>query len=143
MKWIVDPRGKKTEFGYDNFGDLRKVTDPLGTTTPDPNDHVTQFEYDPMGRRTAVIDQLAHRTETQYDVRGRVRVERRFDALRQLELDQRGRPVRTHFADRAVGKTLDAHALGRAGEPRRVAGLRAHHLDRQDGPAGKQPSPAA
>lgn len=74
LKSIQDPRGKLTSFTYDPAtGDLLTSTDPLGNATPgDPNDHVTHFEHDALGRRTAVVDPMDHRTETAYNTRGQV-----------------------------------------------------------------------
>lgn len=78
LETLTDPRSKVTAFTYEPVGDLRTLTDPLGTPTPDPDDHVTTFEYDALGRRTAAIDPLGQRTETDYDTLGRVAKVRRF-----------------------------------------------------------------
>ena len=85
LEWVTDARGKRTQFTYDTRGDLVAVTDPLGTSTPDPNDHVTRFEYDDFGRRTAVVNPLGHRTETLYDAPGNVRRVRQFDGTRPID----------------------------------------------------------
>jgi RHS repeat-associated protein len=85
LEWITDPRGYRTRFEYNSFGDVERITGPLGDSTPDPNDHVTRFEYDDFGRRTAVVDPMLKRTETTYDGRGRVTRRRQFDGTRPID----------------------------------------------------------
>ena len=43
-----------TSYGYDAQGNLVNVTDALGTSLGDPN-HTTTYQYDMLGRRTAVL----------------------------------------------------------------------------------------
>ena len=54
---MVSPRGNAagsnpasftTSYGYDAFGDLTKITDPMG--------HVTTFGFDPNRNRTSLTD---------------------------------------------------------------------------------------
>lgn len=100
IETITDPRGKVTSFAYYPTGDLETVTDPLGAGTPDPTDHTTTFEYDALGRRTAVIDPLSHRTETTYNSRGQAVRTRQFDGTRALDTivtyDRGGRRTRVN-----------------------------------------------
>jgi YD repeat-containing protein len=40
------PEGRRWTFSYTNEGDLASMVDPLGNTTPDPNDFKTSYTYD-------------------------------------------------------------------------------------------------
>ncbi|WP_431897990.1 DNRLRE domain-containing protein [Nonomuraea sp. bgisy101] len=53
----TSPEGRKWAFGYDDKGNLKTVTDPLGvaSTTVD-GDYTTTYEYDPVGQLTKAID---------------------------------------------------------------------------------------
>src|SRR5262249_32115608 len=44
---VVDPFGKRTEYGYDAAGRKTSMKDALG--------HVTRYEYDPVGNMTKII----------------------------------------------------------------------------------------
>ena len=90
---VTNPQGESTDFTYDVAGNLLTETDALGnvtsysydglyrltsTTRPDPDGGgsqiaaVTQYEYDLLGRQTAVIDPLNNRTEFVFDSLGRL-----------------------------------------------------------------------
>ena len=50
-----------TYYGYDSNGNLKYVTDPLGSGPADPA-HTTWYYYDALNRQTCVIDALADKT---------------------------------------------------------------------------------
>ncbi|MGW5472148.1 golvesin C-terminal-like domain-containing protein [Streptomyces chartreusis] len=53
----TSPEGRAWQFGYDNFGNLKSVTDPKGVaTTSVPDDYRTDYEYDSYGQLTKAID---------------------------------------------------------------------------------------
>ncbi|MGA5870465.1 DNRLRE domain-containing protein [Streptomyces cinereoruber] len=53
----TSPEGRKWQFGYDAFGNLKSVTDPKGVaTTAVPNDYTTSYEYDSYGQLTRATD---------------------------------------------------------------------------------------
>ncbi|MFE5909133.1 DNRLRE domain-containing protein [Streptomyces wedmorensis] len=53
----TSPEGRKWQFGYDQFGNLKTVTDPEGVaTTSVTGDYTTSYEYDTHGQLTKVID---------------------------------------------------------------------------------------
>ncbi|MEU6304790.1 DNRLRE domain-containing protein [Streptomyces chartreusis] len=53
----TSPEGRKWQFGYDTFGNLKTVTDPKGVaTTSVPDDYTTKYEYDVHGQLTKAID---------------------------------------------------------------------------------------
>ncbi|MEU4065656.1 DNRLRE domain-containing protein [Streptomyces wedmorensis] len=53
----TSPEGRKWQFGYDQFGNLKTVTDPEGVaTTSVAGDYTTSYEYDTHGQLTKVID---------------------------------------------------------------------------------------
>ncbi|MCA9130422.1 MAG: RHS repeat protein, partial [Planctomycetales bacterium] len=71
-------------YGYNDGGDLIRMTDPLGHTTRyeydvrgrriqaiDPDGGITSFEYDPDNNLIALTDAVGNRTEFTYDARSR------------------------------------------------------------------------
>ncbi|MGW4166799.1 golvesin C-terminal-like domain-containing protein [Streptomyces chartreusis] len=53
----TSPEGRKWQFGYDSFGNLKTVTDPKGVaTTSVPDDYTTKYEYDSYGQLTKATD---------------------------------------------------------------------------------------
>ncbi|MEV6247177.1 DNRLRE domain-containing protein [Streptomyces sp. NPDC051742] len=53
----TSPEGRKWQFGYDTFGNLKTVTDPKGVaTTSVTGDYTTSYEYDAYGQLTKTID---------------------------------------------------------------------------------------
>ncbi|HET6353114.1 DNRLRE domain-containing protein [Streptomyces sp.] len=90
----TSPEGRKWQFGYDAFGNLKSVTDPKGVATSTVDDYTTKYEYDSFGQQTkstdangnattfseydavgypsTITDPEAHATKTVYDVRGNV-----------------------------------------------------------------------
>ncbi|MFG2334775.1 DNA/RNA non-specific endonuclease, partial [Streptomyces sp. NPDC048604] len=52
----TSPEGRKWQFGYDTFGNLKTVTDPKGVATPTANDYTSTYEYDAYGQMTKAID---------------------------------------------------------------------------------------
>ncbi|MEU4731229.1 DNRLRE domain-containing protein [Streptomyces sp. NPDC023588] len=53
----TSPEGRTSQFGYDAFGNLKKVTDPKGVaTTSVPDDYTTTYEYDAYGELTKATD---------------------------------------------------------------------------------------
>ncbi|WP_256341731.1 DNRLRE domain-containing protein [Streptomyces sp. TLI_105] len=52
----TSPEGRKWQFGYDSFGNLKTVTDPKGVATATAGDYTTSYEYDAYGQMTKAID---------------------------------------------------------------------------------------
>ncbi|MEU1894836.1 DNRLRE domain-containing protein [Streptomyces pristinaespiralis] len=52
----TSPEGRKWQFGYDSFGNLKTVTDPKGVSTTTTGDYTTSYEYDSYGQLTKAID---------------------------------------------------------------------------------------
>ncbi|MFF4088869.1 DNRLRE domain-containing protein [Streptomyces nigra] len=53
----TSPEGRKWQFGYDSFGNLKTVVDPKGVaTTSVPDDYTTKYEYDAYGQQTKATD---------------------------------------------------------------------------------------
>ncbi|WP_234322209.1 DNRLRE domain-containing protein [Streptomyces sp. NRRL B-24720] len=57
----TSPEGRKWQFGYDSFGNLKTVTDPKGVaTTGTAGDYTTSYEYDAYGQQTKGTDANGH-----------------------------------------------------------------------------------
>ncbi|WP_244258455.1 DNRLRE domain-containing protein [Streptomyces sp. Tu 2975] len=123
----TSPEGRKWQFGYDSFGNLKSVTDPKGVATSTADDYTTTYEYNAYGQMTKAIDAngnpttnsdfgptgypatiadaLGKATSFVYDERGQVREV--TDALGKKttqEYDAFGRPtVKTVPKDQAAG----------------------------------------
>ncbi|MFJ9575462.1 DNRLRE domain-containing protein [Streptomyces sp. NPDC101191] len=52
----TSPEGRKWQFGYDTFGNLKTVTDPKGVATSTAGDYTTSYEYDTYGNLTRATD---------------------------------------------------------------------------------------
>ncbi len=52
----TSPEGRKWQFGYDAYGNLKTVTDPKGVSTATAGDYTTSYEYDAHGQLTKAID---------------------------------------------------------------------------------------
>ncbi|MFK4150732.1 DNRLRE domain-containing protein [Streptomyces fungicidicus] len=53
----TSPEGRAWQFGYDDFGNLKTVTDPKGVaTTTVPDDYTTTYEYNSYGQLTKAVD---------------------------------------------------------------------------------------
>ncbi|MFE5026856.1 DNRLRE domain-containing protein [Streptomyces sp. NPDC056656] len=52
----TSPEGRKWQFGYDSFGNLKTVTDPKGVSTATADDYTTKYEYDAYGELTKATD---------------------------------------------------------------------------------------
>ncbi|UYQ63982.1 DNRLRE domain-containing protein [Streptomyces peucetius] len=52
----TSPEGRKWQFGYDTFGNLKTVTDPKGVATTTTGDYTTSYEYDAYGQMTKTTD---------------------------------------------------------------------------------------
>ncbi|WP_116641141.1 DNRLRE domain-containing protein, partial [Streptomyces scopuliridis] len=50
------PEGRKWQFGYDSFGNIKTVTDPKGVATPTAGDYTTSYEYNSYGQLTKATD---------------------------------------------------------------------------------------
>lgn len=48
--------GRKWQFGYDTFGNLKTVTDPKGVATSTAGDYTTTYTYDTYGQLTKATD---------------------------------------------------------------------------------------
>ncbi|WP_372345906.1 DNRLRE domain-containing protein [Streptomyces sp. KL116D] len=126
----TSPEGRKWQFGYDAFGNLKTVTDPKGVATSTAGDYTTSYEYDgygeltkatdanghasvnsdfgPAGYPATITDALQKSTSFVYDERGQVREV--TDALGKKTTqtyDVYGRPrVRTVPKDQARGEYI-------------------------------------
>ncbi|WP_442818795.1 golvesin C-terminal-like domain-containing protein [Streptomyces sp. NBC_01320] len=113
----TSPEGRKWQFGYDSFGNLKTVTDPKGVaTTAVPDDYTTTYVYDAYGQLTKatdangnpttnsdfsptgypakITDALNKSTAYVYDVRGQVReVTDAFGKKTTQTYDTFGRPM--------------------------------------------------
>ncbi|MGV9625460.1 LamG-like jellyroll fold domain-containing protein [Streptomyces sp. NPDC003487] len=77
---VIDPLGRTTHYGYDQFGQLTSKTDPVATpsaalaegpmATVDGGG-VTHFTWTPTGQQLSVTDPTGARTEATYDELGR------------------------------------------------------------------------
>ncbi|MFC9613213.1 DNRLRE domain-containing protein [Streptomyces sp. NPDC056938] len=56
----TSPEGRKWQFGYDSFGNLKTVTDPKGVSTATAGDYTTSYEYDSYGELTKTTDANSH-----------------------------------------------------------------------------------
>ncbi|MFV5997498.1 DNRLRE domain-containing protein [Streptomyces sp. NPDC056231] len=52
----TSPEGRKWQFGYDSFGNLKTVTDPKGVSTAAAGDYTTSYEYNSYGQLTKATD---------------------------------------------------------------------------------------
>ncbi|WP_142173637.1 DNRLRE domain-containing protein [Streptomyces sp. SLBN-134] len=52
----ASPEGRAWQFGYDDFGNLKTVTDPKGVATATVDDYTTTYEYDAHGQLTKAVD---------------------------------------------------------------------------------------
>ncbi|MER5207720.1 DNRLRE domain-containing protein [Streptomyces sp. NPDC002825] len=52
----TSPEGRKWQFVYDTFGNLKTVTDPKGVATTTAGDYTTSYEYDSYGQLTKATD---------------------------------------------------------------------------------------
>ncbi|HVU09389.1 MAG TPA: LamG-like jellyroll fold domain-containing protein [Verrucomicrobiae bacterium] len=77
---------------YDAAGRVLATTNALG--------YVTQYEYDAVGRQTAVIDALTNRTDYAYDANGQLRfMTNALGAVTEYQYDAKGRRIKTIFPD--------------------------------------------
>ncbi|MGW4701190.1 golvesin C-terminal-like domain-containing protein [Streptomyces sp. NPDC004285] len=130
----TSPEGRKWQFGYDTFGNLKTVTDPKGVATATAGDYTTSYEYDaygqlvravdangnadtnsgfgPTGFPTTMTDALNNASTFVYDERGKVT--QVTDALGKKitqTYDVYGRPlVKTEPKDQAAGDLITAPA---------------------------------
>ncbi|MFE7599239.1 DNRLRE domain-containing protein [Streptomyces sp. NPDC057494] len=58
----TSPEGRKWQFGYDSFGNLKTVTDPKGVATTTAGDYTASYEYDSYGQLTKATDANGHPT---------------------------------------------------------------------------------
>ena len=64
----TDPNGRITDYDYDSYGRLTRITYAKGTS----DRAYEEFEYDSFGNQTALIDENGNRTEYEYDEMNRV-----------------------------------------------------------------------
>ncbi|MGW4947749.1 DNRLRE domain-containing protein [Actinoplanes sp. NPDC004185] len=80
----TSPEGRKHTFTYDQYGNLKSVTDPKGTATATEGDYTSFYEYDTWGQQTKSTDANDHTTQYRdYDPVGYPRIIE--DALNQVE----------------------------------------------------------
>ncbi|WP_405595403.1 DNRLRE domain-containing protein [Streptomyces sp. NBC_01092] len=60
----TSPEGRKWQFAYDTFGNLKTVTDPKGVATTTVGDYTTSYEYDSSGLLTKATDANGNSTVT-------------------------------------------------------------------------------
>ncbi|MEV4333558.1 RHS repeat-associated core domain-containing protein, partial [Streptomyces sp. NPDC049597] len=127
-------QGRAWLFGYDDFGNLKKVTDPKGVATSTVDDYTTTYDYDaygqqirsvdangnpttnadfdPSGYPKTITDAENHATKFVYDVRGQVREV--TDALGKKttqDYDTFGRPMANKVPkDQAAGDYITTPA---------------------------------
>ena len=93
------PSSQRTEYGYDEAGNL--------VTQTDANGHVTRYEYDGLGRRTATVLPLGQRSTTAYDAVGNVASTTDFNGdTITYDYDASNRLTAKHFPD---GTSVDVH----------------------------------
>jgi RHS repeat-associated protein len=82
----------RTEYAFDEMGNL--------TAQTDANDHTTRYEYDGLGRRTAVQLPAGQRSTTIYDVVGRIQTATDFNGNSlAFQYDSRDRLTVKEFPD--------------------------------------------
>ncbi|MGW0731156.1 golvesin C-terminal-like domain-containing protein [Streptomyces sp. NPDC002851] len=59
----TSPEGRKWQFGYDTFGNLKTVTDPKGVATATAGDYTTAYEYNGYGQMTTATDANGNATK--------------------------------------------------------------------------------
>ncbi|MBM9623983.1 DNRLRE domain-containing protein [Streptomyces zhihengii] len=130
----TSPEGRRWQFGYDTYGNLKTVTDPKGVATTTAGDYTTSYAYDSYGQLTkatdangnatvngdfgatgypaTITDALGEPTTYVYDVRGQVReVTDALGTKTTQEYDTFGRPlVSTVPKDRATGELITTPA---------------------------------
>jgi len=94
---------QRTEYGYDEAGNF--------ISQKDANGHITRYEYDGLGRRTATVLPLGQRSSTAYDAAGNVKSTTDFSgATIQYQYDAMNRQTAKVFPDTtsvALTYTLD------------------------------------
>ncbi|MCM1966355.1 DNRLRE domain-containing protein [Streptomyces sp. G1] len=60
----TSPEGRKWQFGYDSFGNLKTVTDPKGVASATAGDYTTSYEYNAYGQLTKATDANGNATLT-------------------------------------------------------------------------------
>ncbi|MGW4022140.1 golvesin C-terminal-like domain-containing protein [Streptomyces sp. NPDC005009] len=130
----TSPEGRKWQFGYDAFGNLKTVTDPKGVATATADDYTTSYEYNshgqltqatdangnpttnsefgPTGYPAKITDALGESTSFVYDERGQVtEVTDALGKKTTQTYDTFGRPlVSTVPKDQAKGELITAPA---------------------------------
>ncbi|WP_251063536.1 MULTISPECIES: DNRLRE domain-containing protein [unclassified Streptomyces] len=130
----TSPEGRKWQFGYDSFGNLKTVTDPKGVVTTTAGDYTTSYEYDSYGQLTkatdangnpttnsnfgptgyprTITDALQHSTLYEYDERGQVtKVTDAKEKVTTQTYDTFGRPLVSKVPkDQAKGELITTSA---------------------------------
>ena len=73
----IDGNGKFTYYKYDPLDRVTKIIQKVSDTLDviDPDDGVTEYEYDEVGNRTAVVDPNGNRTKYEYNQRDELSIE--------------------------------------------------------------------
>ncbi|MGD2184438.1 RHS repeat-associated core domain-containing protein [Lusitaniella coriacea] len=121
----VDEEGNRTEYRYNELGQLLQVIAPDGDSDPDNNPSMT-YRYDPAGRRTHSTDANGQTTEYRYDELGRLEstifadgtsISTQYDKLgrRIASTDPEGQTTEYEYDDlgrlKKVIQTLDGRRL--------------------------------
>ncbi|MFJ8072687.1 DNRLRE domain-containing protein [Streptomyces sp. NPDC096176] len=130
----TSPEGRKWQFGYDTYGNLKTVTDPKGVATATAGDYTTSYDYDAYGQLTkatdangnptvnsdfgvtgypaTITDALGESTSYVYDVRGQVtEVTDALGTKTTQAYDTFGRPLASTVPkDRAAGELITTPA---------------------------------
>ncbi len=69
---VVNAKGDKLSYEYDNVGNVTKVIDPKKNATPDTTDYASKTDYDLDHRPTVVTDAAGKTTKKGYDKDGLV-----------------------------------------------------------------------
>ncbi|WP_405484950.1 DNRLRE domain-containing protein [Streptomyces sp. NBC_00009] len=106
----TSPEGRKWQFGYDAFGNLKTGTDPKGVATATAGDYTTSYEYDTYGQKIKVTDANGNVTQaSDFDPVGAPKtVTDPYAKATKVVYDERGQIISTTDAlDKTSTQTYD------------------------------------